>query len=139
MNFSLAVVYKIDSCDLKKIFLHLFIFERQRQRVSRVGEEREADTESKAGSRLQAVSPEPDGALTCEPWDHDPSQSQTLNQLSHPGTPDFCDFDRHCIESVDKVGKKWHLTILLLSIHQWNIFPFIKTDIFHQHLIVFHV
>ena len=28
------------------------------------------------------------GAWTEEPWDHDLSRSQMLNQLSHPGTPD---------------------------------------------------
>ena len=27
------------------------------------------------------------GALTHEPWDHDLSQRQTLNPLSHPGAP----------------------------------------------------
>ena len=44
----------------KTIFL-MFIFERQA--VSSKGAEREGDTESKAGSRLQAVSTEPDAGL----------------------------------------------------------------------------
>ena len=39
----------------------MFIFERQS--MSGVGAEREGDTESKAGSRLQAVSTEPDVGL----------------------------------------------------------------------------
>ena len=37
----------------------MFIFERERDSVSRGGAEREGDTESQAGSRLQAVSTEP--------------------------------------------------------------------------------
>ena len=43
----------------------MFIFERERERecVSRGGAEREGDTESEAGSRLRAVSPEPDAGL----------------------------------------------------------------------------
>ena len=48
--------------------------------------EREGDTESKAGSTLQAASTEPDARLEFT-WDHDLSQSQTLNQLNHPGAP----------------------------------------------------
>ena len=39
-------------------FLHVFIFERQS--TSGGGAEREGDTESEAGSRLRAVSTEPD-------------------------------------------------------------------------------
>ena len=42
-------------------FFLMFIFERQS--VSRGGEEREGDTESEAGSGLQAVSTEPDAGL----------------------------------------------------------------------------
>ena len=43
----------------------MFIFdsERDRQSVSMGGAEREGDTESEAGSRLQAVSTEPDAGL----------------------------------------------------------------------------
>ena len=43
------------------MFIHFF--ERQTQSVSRVVEEREGDTESEAGSRLWAVSTEPDEGL----------------------------------------------------------------------------
>ena len=48
---------------LGQLFLFLRERERQtdRQHVSRGGAEREGDTESEAGSRLRAVSPEPDG------------------------------------------------------------------------------
>ena len=38
----------------------MFIFERETQSVSRQGVEREGDTKSEAGSRLRAVSTEPD-------------------------------------------------------------------------------
>ena len=38
----------------------MFIFKRERQSVSKGGEEREGDTEFKAGPRLQAISTEPD-------------------------------------------------------------------------------
>ena len=43
----------------------MFIFERERERqtVSGVGAEREGDTESEAGSRLRAVSTEPNAGL----------------------------------------------------------------------------
>ena len=41
----------------------MFIFEGERQNVSRGGAEREGNTESKVGSRLRAVSTEPDAGL----------------------------------------------------------------------------
>ena len=41
----------------------LFIFERQRDSMSRGGAEREGDAESEAGSRFRAVSTEPDAGL----------------------------------------------------------------------------
>ena len=44
-------------------FKCLFIFERERDSVSGGGTEREEDTESKAGSRLRAVSTEPNAGL----------------------------------------------------------------------------
>ena len=49
--------------NLKKIFFYLFLGERQRQSTSRGRAERDGDTESEAGSRLQAVSTEPDAGL----------------------------------------------------------------------------
>ena len=42
---------------------NVFIFEGERQSMSGGGAEREGDTESKAGSRLRAVSTEPDAGL----------------------------------------------------------------------------
>ena len=44
-----------------KFFLCLFL--RERQSANGGGAEREGDTESEAGSRLRAVSPEPDAGL----------------------------------------------------------------------------
>ena len=41
----------------------MFIFESERQSASGGGAEREGDTESEAGSRLWAVSTEPDAGL----------------------------------------------------------------------------
>ena len=43
--------------------MFIFLRERERVSVSRGGAEREGDTESKAGSRLQADSREPDAGL----------------------------------------------------------------------------
>ena len=48
---------------LKKIFFNVYLFLRERQSSSRGGAEREGDTESGAGSRLRAVSTEPDVGL----------------------------------------------------------------------------
>ena len=44
--------YKPENTFVKKIFLHLFIFERQRESISGGRAERERGTESEAGSRL---------------------------------------------------------------------------------------
>ena len=43
--------------------MYLFSRDRERQRTSGGGAEREGDTASEAGSRLQAVSTEPDAGL----------------------------------------------------------------------------
>ena len=52
---------------LNFFYFYLFLRERARQSASRGGAGREGDTESKAGSRLRAVSTEPDEGL--EPTD----------------------------------------------------------------------
>ena len=44
-------------------FYILFIFDRERQSTSGGGAVREGDTESEAGSRLRAISTEPDAGL----------------------------------------------------------------------------
>ena len=50
---------------IKKIFFNVYLFlrDRVRQSMRRGGPEREGDTESAAGSRLRAVSTEPDAGL----------------------------------------------------------------------------
>ena len=50
-------------------FQRLFIFGTERQSMNGGGAEREGDTESEAGSRLRAVSTEPDVGL--EPTNHE--------------------------------------------------------------------
>ena len=48
----------------KKFFnVYLFLRDRERQSMRKGGAEREGDTESEAGSRLGAVSAEPDAGL----------------------------------------------------------------------------
>ena len=61
----------------------------ERERMSRGGAERDGDTESEAGSSLSCQHRAWHGAQTPEPQDHDLSQSQTLNRLSHPGALAF--------------------------------------------------
>ena len=82
-------------CFFKLIF-NVYLFLKERQNVKGGGAERERDTESEAGSRLLAVHTGPKhGAQTHKPRNHDLSQSQKLNQLSHPGTPmPLCFYER---------------------------------------------
>ena len=66
----------------------MFIFDREREHERGRGRERRRH---RIWSRLQALSCQHSwhGAWTHEPWDHDLSQSQPFNLLSHPGTPVF--------------------------------------------------
>ena len=48
---------------LKIMFIYLFFFLRERQSASGGDAERQGDTEPEAGSRLQAVSTEPNSGL----------------------------------------------------------------------------
>ena len=62
------MVYKLPvhfSFIKKKIFfyIYLFLIDRKRQSTRGAGAEGEGDTESEAGSRLRAVSTEPDAGL----------------------------------------------------------------------------
>ena len=72
----------------KKKFFLMFIYFWETERA-RAGEgKRETETQilkQAPGSELSAQSPT--WAWTHEPWDHDPSQSRTLNRLSHPSAP----------------------------------------------------
>ena len=45
------------------IFFSIYFWDRERQSMNGGGAEREGDTESEAGSRLWAISPEPDAGL----------------------------------------------------------------------------
>ena len=47
----------------KNFFFNVYLFLGQRQSMNGGGSEREGDTESEAGSRLRAISPEPDAGL----------------------------------------------------------------------------
>ena len=60
-----AAAENIIYVSLKKIFFNVYLFlrERERDRVHTGEEQREGDTEFQAGSRLQAISTEPDVAL----------------------------------------------------------------------------
>ena len=55
--------------NLKNFFKCLFLRDRERQRMSRGGVERARETQYEAGSRLQAVSTEPNEGL--EPTSHE--------------------------------------------------------------------
>ena len=60
--------------------MYLILRDRERWSTSGGGAEREGDTGSEAGSRLRAVSTEPDdGAQIHRLRDHDLSRSRTLN------------------------------------------------------------
>ena len=76
--------------DVKEVFFlnaYLF-FEREGQRASGGGAEREGDTESEAGSGLRAPQHrEGGGARTLELRDPDLSRSRKLHRLSRPGAP----------------------------------------------------
>ena len=74
---------------LSYFFECLFIFEKERDRA-KMGEEQRERGRHRIRSRLQALSYQRRarcGARTRELWDHDQSQSWTLNWLSHAGAP----------------------------------------------------
>ena len=82
-------------CWIKNFFL-MFIFVREHRCacVHKQGRGRER-ARHRIWSRTQARSCQHTarrGARTHEPWDHDLSRSQTLNWLSHPGTPMLVNF-----------------------------------------------
>ena len=81
---------------LKKIFNVYFEGERDREWA---GEGQRERGRRRIWSRLQALScwhRAWRGARTQEPWDHDLSWSQMLNQLSHPGVPSFLFLNWKC-------------------------------------------
>ena len=69
--------------------MFIYFWERQGQNASGLGAERQGDTESEAGSRLWAVSTEPDAGLELTNLEIMTSAEVgwTLNWRSHPGAP----------------------------------------------------
>ena len=81
---------------LKKVFLTLFIIERQSKTEHEHGRGRETRRHG-IWSRLQALSCQHRarrGAWTHQLWDRDLSRSRAPNWLSHPGAP--CSFFYFC-------------------------------------------
>ena len=77
--------YVICQLYLNLFLFFKFIFERETERACGGGAESGRDRGSKASSSCQQRAW--CRARTHEPWDHDLSQSRTLNWLSHPGVP----------------------------------------------------
>ena len=72
---------------LKCFFFNVY-FLGQRESMNGGGAEREGDTESKAGSRLQAVSTESDAGLELTNQEiMTRAEVRRLNRLSHPSAP----------------------------------------------------
>ena len=69
--------------------MFIYFQERQRQRASGRGAEREGDQNPKQLQALSCQHGARPGARTHKPRDHDLNRSWVLNQLSHPGTPGF--------------------------------------------------
>ena len=64
---TILITYKKNRFDC--ILTFIYFWDRERQSMNGGGAEREGDTESETGSRLRAVSPEPDAGL--ELTDHE--------------------------------------------------------------------
>ena len=70
-------------------FFNVYLFLRRRETEHEQGRSRERGRH-RIQKRPQALSCQhraQGGARTHRPWDHDPSQSRTLNRPSHPGAP----------------------------------------------------
>ena len=82
-DFSLLPIY----FNFFIISFNVYFFFREKETECKwgTGGEREGDTESEAGSRLRAVSTEPDAGL--EPTSL--RSRRMLNRLSHSGAPSF--------------------------------------------------
>ena len=127
-----TTIFRILYSDIIPLFLIFFFFtfiyfwETERDSTSKGGAEKEWDTESKADSRLWAVSTEPDVGLKptnheimtwAESWLLTGHLNRTLNQLSHPGTPILSSFLKNSFSENTILG--WLLfspkTLKLLS------------------------
>ena len=74
----------------KKKFFSVYFWDREKQTEHEWGRDRER-RKHRIRSRLQALCCQHRAwreARTHKPWDHDLSQSQSLNWLSHPGAPE---------------------------------------------------
>ena len=90
-----VIAMKLKVWEIAPLFFSLKIFffyfrEREGEREHWKGREREGERESQAGSILGARNHNP-GIMTCAEI-----KSQTLNWLSHPGTPKLNIFTRYC-------------------------------------------
>ena len=74
----------IESILIFKNFIYLFLMEREREHGRGRERERERERENLKQAPHHHLGAQC-GAGTHEPWDHDLSQSWTLNRLSHPG------------------------------------------------------
>ena len=84
--------------------MFIYFWDRERQSMNEGGSER---GRNRIWSRLQAPNYQHRAwrrAQTHRPWDHVLSRSRTLNQLSHPGTPNVCLFLR---EREREAERKW--------------------------------
>ena len=78
------------------VLIYFWERQRERERESKQGRGRERGR-YRIWSRLQALGCQHRAqcrAQTHKLWDHDPSQCQLFNQLSHPGTPSLQHFFR---------------------------------------------
>ena len=104
------------------LFLSSFIyFERERESMCKWGRGKERGRE-RIPSRLHTTSAEPDAGLQLtERWDHDLSQSQMLNQWSHPGAP---------LLSISRQPKPIFLAVKIqfLPLDSSNLSPFKVAD-----------
>ena len=86
-----CLVFQIGEWRNNRFFL-VYLFLRKRRRIIGEGQRERGEIQNPyiAGSRLQAVSTEPDAGL--KPTNRD---IVTLNQLSHPGAPRNNHFEMH--------------------------------------------
>jgi len=91
---------------LKILFIYLFDRE---QEWEREWERENASRGSKRQREKQAPhwARSPTWASISGPWDHDLSQRQTLNGLSHPGIPEWWDYEWFLLSFLNCVLKKW--------------------------------
>ena len=60
-------------------------------------------------------------ARTHEPWDHDLSQSRTLNRLSHPGTPRILESHQHTVHNTRVKCTSEHYYSTSTVVNSWPV------------------